>query len=39
MIFMALNIVFENYLENVLSLVDQSPNICDEIFRFLVSFI
>ena len=31
MIFMALNIVLENYFEDVLSLVDQSSDICDEI--------
>ena len=31
MIFMAFNFVLENYFEDVLSLVDQSSNICDEI--------
>ena len=31
MIFMALNIVLEIYFEDVLSLVDQSSVICDEI--------
>ena len=31
MIFMALNIVLENYFEDVLSLVDQSSDICEEI--------
>ena len=31
MIFMALNFVLENYFEDVLSLVDQRSNICDEI--------
>ena len=31
MIFMALNFVLENYFEDVLSLVDQSSDICDEI--------
>ena len=31
MIFMALNFVLENYFEDVLSLVDQSSVICDEI--------
>ena len=31
MIFMALNIVLENYFEDVLSLVDFSSDICDEI--------
>ena len=32
-IFMALNIVLENYFEDVLSLVDQSSDICDEILN------
>ena len=31
MIFMALNFVLENYFKDVLSLVDQSSDICDEI--------
>ena len=31
MIFMALNFARENYFEDVLSLVDQSFDICDEI--------
>ena len=31
MIFMVLNIVLENYFEDVFSLVDQSFDICDEI--------
>ena len=30
MIFMTLNFVLENYLKDVLSLVDQSSDICDE---------
>ena len=31
MTFMALNFALENYFEDVLSLVDQSSDICDEI--------
>ena len=31
MIFMALNFVLENYFKGVLSLVDQSSDICDKI--------
>ena len=31
-IFMVLNIVLENYFKDVLSLVDQSSDICNEIF-------
>ena len=31
MIFMALKFVLENYFKDVLSLVDQSSDICDEI--------
>ena len=31
MIFMVLNFVLENYFEDILSLVDQSFDICDEI--------
>ena len=31
MIFMALNFVLENYFKDVLSLVDQSSDICDKI--------
>ena len=31
MIFMALNFVLENYFNDVLSLVDQSSDICDKI--------
>ena len=31
MIFMALNMVLENYFEDILSLVNQSSDFCDEI--------
>ena len=31
MVFMALNFVLENYFKDVLSLVDQSSDICDKI--------
>ena len=34
MIFMVFNFVLENYFEDVLSLVDQSSDICDEIFSY-----
>ena len=34
MIFMALNFVLENYFKDVLSLVDQSSDICDKILGF-----
>ena len=39
MIFMVFNFVLENYFEDVLSLVDQSSDICDDICYYLIFFL